>query len=426
MATETNTCRRELEIEIPVEVVEKETERVTREFARAARLPGFRPGKAPPALVRTRFSDEIKSEVLHTLIPNSFETAAREKNLRPVSGPRIEKLEVEPGKPVRFRALFEVLPEIRLGSYQGLEIERVKLEVTDEDIARELEALREQAATLEPVEGRAVEDGDTAVVSLVGTVTEPKPAAAKPIVLEDALCHVGAETTLEAFTQGLRGARAGEERSLEVRYPEDYPEKELAGRTVNYQARLKAIKRKQVPPLDDELARQVGAFQTLDELKQKMREDLESARTRREREVTEQRLLDALLAPHDFPVPESLVESQMDLRLERHVRALLTQGIDPRRLDIDWARVRRQQRQPAERDVRVQLLLDQIAEAEAMEVSEAELDQEIARVAQQSSQTVAAVRARLTTEGGLDRMRRAIRSDKAVEFLRTHVRIRGE
>ncbi|MFQ5817196.1 MAG: trigger factor [Terriglobia bacterium] len=426
MAAEANSCVRELEVEVPAEVVEREMERVTREFVRAVRIPGFRPGKAPASLVRTRFRDEIKSEVVHALIPNSFESAVQEKNLRPVSEPRIDKLEFEPGKPLRFRATFEVLPEIQLGKYKGLEIEPAKLTVTEDDVVRELEALREQAATLEPVAGRAVDSGDTAVVALVGTVTHPQQARRKPIVLEEVLCHVGAETTLEAFTEGLRGAHPGEERTIEVNYPEDYPEKDLAGCSVSYQAKVKAIKRKQLPELDNEFAQQVGEYKTLEELKRKMRENLEVARTRREQELTEQRLLDALLVPHDFPVPETLVENQMDTRLERQVRALLSQGIDPRRLDIDWARLRRQQRAAAERDVRVGLLLERIGETESIAVAESEVEQEVARIAQQSAQSPAAVRARLTSEGGLDKISRAIRNEKAIEFLRAHARVRGE
>lgn len=426
MTAETNTCLRELQIEIPAEVVEKETERVTREFVRAARIPGFRPGKAPAGVVRARFSDEIKSEVLQSLIPNSLEAAARERNLQPVGRPRIGDLEFEPGKPVRFRATFEVLPEIRLGDYKELEIEAVKLEVTEEDVMREVDALREQAATLEPVEDRPAEAGDTAVLSLVGTVTQPKAAAQKPIVINEALCHIGGESTLEAFTQGLRGARTGEERTIEVEYPDDYPEKELAGRRVSYQAQVKALKRKKLPALDDDFARQVSEHHTLEELKAKIRQSLEAARTHREQELTEQRLLDALLARHDFPLPETLIENQMDTRLERQVRALLSQGIDPRRLDLDWARLRHQQRQAAERDVRLALLLERIAETESIQVAEEEVEQEIARLGEQRGQSPAALQARLTSEGGLGRIKRVIRSDKVVELLRAHARMRGQ
>ena len=425
MASETNACLRELEVEVPAEVVEKELARVTREFARLARIPGFRPGKAPAQLVRTRFDEEIKREVLQTLIPEHFENAAREKNLHPITDPRIDKLEFEAGKPLRFRARFEVLPEIALGDYKGLEIERVKLEVDDEDVVRELEALRERVAVLEPVEDRAVEDGDTAVVSLFGVVTQPKEKSSKPIVVEEALCHVGVETTLEAFSQGLRDARVGEERQIEVSYSEDYPERELAGRTVVYTAKVKAIKRKRLPELDDDFAQQVGEYKTLEELKRKICENLEAARARREKELTRQRLLDALLARHDFPIPQTLVENQLDSRLERQVRALVVQGLDPQRLDIDWPRLRSAERPAAEREVRLGLLLEKIAQAEQLAVSEAEVEQEVARLVEQSGQSVEAVRARLTSQGGLDRIRRAVRSDKVVEFLYSQARLRG-
>jgi len=425
MTSETDTCIRELEIEVPAEAVEQELARVTQDFARLARIPGFRPGKAPAQLVRTRFDEEIKNEVLQTLIPAHFEAAAREKNLRPIADPHIDKLDFAPGKPLRFRARFEVLPEIELGRYKGLEFERVKLEVTDEDLVQELEALRERAAVLEPVAGRAVEDGDTAVVSLFGLVTQPKEKTSKPIVVEEALCQVGAETTLEAFSQGLRGVQAGEERQIQLTYAGDYPERELAGRTVTYTAKVKAIKRQRLPALDDDFAQQVGEYKTLAELKQKIRENLEAARARREKELTRQRLLDALLALHHFPIPQTLVENQLDARLERRVRVLVAQGLDPQRLDVDWPRLRNAERPAAERDVRLELLLEKIAQAENIEVSAAELEQELARLAQQSGLSAEAVRARLTNQAALDTIKSGVRREKVVELLYAQARLRA-
>lgn len=424
MTTETNSCMRELEIEIPVEVVEKETQRVTREFARMARLPGFRPGKAPPELVRRRFWDDIKSEVLHSLIPSSLETAFRERNLAPVGNPSIAELQFEPEKPLRFKATFEVLPEITLGDYKDLEVEAAHIELTEADLERELEALRERAAAYEPVEDRPAADGDTVVTHLVGVVTAPKEHR-EPIVLEEVLVHLGAESTLDEFNQGLRGARAGEERTFSVTYPEDYPEGNLGGRTVAFTARVKSVKHKQLPALDDGFARQVGDFSTLEALKTKLRQHLEEARAQREKELTREHLLDALLARHDFAVPEALVERQLDARLERQVRALLAQGIDPRRVDVDWGRVRRKGREGAERDARLGLLLGRIAEAENITVSEEELNREIERLAQQSRQSPDAVRARLTKEEKLGSIMNAVRSEKVIEFLHSHARLRA-
>ncbi len=422
MTPDTNTCQRELEIEIPAEVVEKETQRVTREFTRLARIPGFRPGKAPAELVRRRFWDDIKSEVLHSLIPSSLQNAFREGNLNPVGNPSIAELQFEPAKPLRFKASFEVLPEFTLGEFKGLSVEAAKVEVTDQDVERELERLREQAATYVPVEDRPAEDGDTVVASLVGVVTNAKEKRA-PLVLDEVEVHLGEEGTVEAFSQGLRGVRAEEERQFNAPYPDGYPDARLAGQTVAFTAQVKAVRRKQLPALDDEFAQQVGNYKTVQELTQKLRQDMQQAAARQEKELTQQRLLDELLSRHEFPLPEALVQHQIDMRLERRVRALVAQGIDPQQVQVDWAKVRRDQREGAIRDLKLGLLLERIAKVENLQSTEEEVASEIERLAQNSNQTPEAVRARLTKEQGLDRIESAIRSEKVIEFLHSQARI---
>ncbi len=422
MTPDTNTCQRELEIEIPAEVVEKETQRVTREFTRLARIPGFRPGKAPAELVRRRFWDDIKSEVLHSLIPSSLQDAFREGNLNPVGNPSIAELQFEPAKPLRFKASFEVLPEFTLGEFKGLSVEAAKVEVTDQDVEQELERLREQAATYVPVEDRPAEDGDTVVASLVGVVTNAKEKR-EPLVLDEVEVHLGEEGTMEAFSQGLQGVRAEEERQFNAPYPDGYPDARLAGQTVAFTARVKAVRRKQLPALDDEFAQQVGNYKTVQELTQKLRQDMQQAAARQEKELTQQRLLDELLSRHEFPLPEALVQHQIDMRLERRVRALVAQGIDPQQVQVDWAKVRRDQREGAIRDLKLGLLLERIAKVENLQSTEEEVASEIERLAQSSNQTPEAVRARLTKEQGLDRIESAIRSEKVIEFLHSQARI---
>ncbi len=422
MTPDTNTCQRELEIEIPAEVVEKETQRVTREFTRLARIPGFRPGKAPAELVRRRFWDDIKSEVLHSLIPSSLQNAFREGNLNPVGNPSIAELQFEPAKPLRFKASFEVLPEFTLGEFKGLSVEAAKVEVTDQDVEQELERLREQAATYVPVEDRPAEDGDTVVASLVGVVTNAKEKR-EPLVLDEVEVHLGEEGTMEAFSQGLQGVRAEEERQFNAPYPDGYPDARLAGQTVAFTARVKAVRRKQLPTLDDEFAQQVGNYKTVQELTQKLRQDMQQAAARQEKELTQQRLLDELLSRHEFPLPETLVQHQIDMRLERRVRALVAQGIDPQQVQVDWAKVRRDQREGAIRDLKLGLLLERIAKVENLQSTEEEVASEIERLAQSSNQTPEAVRARLTKEQGLDRIESAIRSEKVIEFLHSQARI---
>lgn len=422
MTPDTNTCQRELEIEIPAEVVEKETQRVTREFTRLARIPGFRPGKAPAELVRRRFWDDIKSEVLHSLIPSSLQNAFREGNVNPVGNPSIAELQFEPAKPLRFKASFEVLPEFTLGEFKGLSVEAAKVEVTDQDVEQELERLREQAATYVPVEDRPAKDGDTVVASLVGVVTNAKEKR-EPLVLDEVEVHLGEEGTMEAFSQGLQGVRAEEERQFNAPYPDGYPDARLAGLTVAFTAQVKAVRRKQLPALDDEFAQQVGNYKTVQELTQKLRQDMQQAAARQEKELTQQRLLDELLSRHEFPLPEALVQHQIDMRLERRVRALVAQGIDPQQVQVDWAKVRRDQREGAIRDLKLGLLLERIAKVENLQSTEEEVASEIERLAQNSNQTPEAVRARLTKEQGLDRIESAIRSEKVIEFLHSQARI---
>lgn len=417
-----NACRRELEIEIPVDAVQRKVESVAKEFARLARVPGFRPGKAPVTLIRRRYAEDIKTEVVQSLVPEYFENAVREANLKPLGRPEIEGLVFEEDKPLKFKASFEVLPEIKLGDYKGLEVEEPVMATSEEDVEKALAQLREQAATFVAVEDRAVAEGDYAVLSLTGTQVKPE-VKREPIRADDVLCLIGGENTLREFTENLLGANPGEERRFEVSYSEEYSDRELVGKTIAYTARVRGIKQKQLPELNDEFTKDLGEFSTLDELRAKIRKDLETEQDRRRREAIRDRLVSLLVERHDFPVPEALVEHQMNSRLERSVRTLVAQGVDPRRLDVDWAKLRRQQREAAVREVKAGLLLEKIAEAENIEVSEEEVEREIAAIAARAGQSTGAVRSGLTREAGLDRINSRLRSEKTVDFIYTMARV---
>lgn len=417
-----NACRRELEIEIPVDAVQRKVESVAKEFARLARVPGFRPGKAPVTLIRRRYAEDIKTEVVQSLVPEYFENAVREANLKPLGRPEIEGLVFEEDKPLKFKASFEVLPEIKLGDYKGLEVEEPVMATSEEDVEKALAQLREQAATFVAVEDRPLQDGDYAVLSLTGTQVKPE-VKREPIRADDVLCLIGGENTLREFTENLRGGKPGEERRFEVSYSEEYSDRELVGKTIAYTARVRGIKQKQLPELNDEFTKDLGEFSTLDALRAKIRKDLEIEQDHRRREAIRDRLVSLLVERHDFPVPEALVEHQMNSRLERSVRTLVAQGVDPRRLDVDWAKLRRQQREAAVREVKAGLLLEKIADAENIEVSEAEVEREIAAIATRAGQSTEAVRSRLTREGGLDRMNSRLRSEKTVDFIYSNARV---
>ena len=407
------TCRRELELEIPAEDVQKAVEKVAREFARVARVPGFRPGKAPVTLIRRRFADDIKSEVLQSLVPNQIERAVSENKMVPVTQPQIDKVDFAETGPVKFRATFEVLPEFELGQYKDLEVEIDDVKIADADVDKALEELRDRAANFVPLEGRPIADGDYAQLQLKGI-----PAGGGEMLEADSvLCHVGGEETMDAFNQHLRGANTGEHKNFDVTYPGDYPDPKLQGKTYSYTVEILGIKEKKRPELNDEFAKDVSEAQTVEELRKKMRENLEAVRSQRLNEQTREKLLAKLVESHEFPVPQALVEHQMDSRLERTVRSLASQGVDPRAVNVDWVSLRSRQKDRAVEDVKAELLLDRIATAENIDVTEEDVEKQVAAMAQRSGESVTAVRANLTRQGALDRIKSKIRSEKTLDWL---------
>jgi len=414
------TCRRELDLEIPAEEVQKAMERVAREFARVARVPGFRPGKAPVTLIRRRFAEDIKSEVLQSLLPERIEQAVTEQKMVPVTRPHVEQVDFAEGGPLKFKATFEVLPDFTLSDYQNLEVEVDALEITDAEVEKSLTEMRERAATFVPVEGRPIADGDYAQIELVGTPV----GGGEPLRGENVLCHIGAEETLGAFSENLRGAQTGDHRRFEVRYPEDFPDPKLTGKVYTYAIEIVANKEKKLPELNDEFAKDVSEAATLEELRGKIRQNLEAERDLRRTHQAHERILSKLIAAHDFPVPEALIEQQMDVRLERAIRSLAAQGVDPRSVNVDWVTLRRRQRDRALEDVKAELILDRIASAEGIEADEQEVQRQIALLAERSGESATAVQARLTKQGALDRIKSKLRSDKTLEWLYKKTRIR--
>lgn len=421
------TCRRELELEVPAENVQKVAEKTAREIARVARIPGFRPGKAPIPLVRRRFAADIQSEVLQSLVPEYLEKALDEKKLVPVARPEVDKVEFKEGEPLRFRAVFEVLPEFQLGDYKNLHVQVDEIEIGDAQVDQAIAELRERAAAYVPVTGRAAQDGDSVQIKLTGA-----PASGgDPVQADNVSVHLGAEETIASFTENLRGATPGETRRFETRYPDDYPEPKLAGKTFTYSAEVQEIKEKKLPELNDEFAKDAAtslgpgheSVTSLEELRKRIRENLASAREQRQKSQAQDRILAQIVKLHDFPVPEALVESQMDARLERTVRSLASQGVDPRAMNIDWASLRQRQREQAAEDVKAELLLDRIATAENIDATDEDLEKEIATLSERSGESATVLRARLTKQGALDRMKSRLRSDKTIDWLCRTARI---
>ena len=414
--TETSSStRREIAVEIPVEEVNRETASLIQKYQKLARIPGFRRGHVPASIIRQRFAEDLKSDVVEALVPKYFRKEAEKQGLIPVSQPQVTDLHLKDNEPLRFKASFEVMPEIKVEGYKELRAEKPEVTVTAEEVEQSLNGVREQHATFTSVEGRTLADGDYAQVSLDG---KPKDGEDKPVHMDEVLVEIAGKNTMPEFTEHLRGAAAGDERVFEVVYAQDASEQRLAGKTFTYTVKVHSIKQKTLPELDDQFATQLGEFKTLDEVRQRIRESMETERKHSAEHEAKDKLVAELVKRSGFEVPEALVDRQIDVRLERGLRALAAQGMkaeDIKKMDLNRLRVG--QRDQALQEVKASLLLDKIAEEEKIEVSDAEIDREIDALATQSKQTPEAIRARLTRDGALDRIRNRIRSEKTLDFL---------
>lgn len=410
-------CTRELVLDVPAEEVSKTYRSVTANYRKYARIPGFRPGKTPEAVVRRRFGADIRKEVIDTLLPERFNQAVSEQGVRPVGQPQVTELTVEDGAPLHVKAVFEYLPDFSVEGYQQVSVEKPSTEITNEEFQQEIERLRDSRATIEPVEeDRPLADGDWAQISYKGQLEGDAEAA--PVAGEDALVEIGGKDTVEAFTNALRGAKAGQELKAEVIYPVDYSEPRLAGKTVAYEVQVKAIKKRILPELNDEFAKEIGNYESYADLETRVREYVANRKKRSVQGETKDKLFAALAEKFTFPVPESLVQEQIDTRLERGLRALAAQGMSPEQMrKLDFARLRGAQRDSALAEVKTGLILDRIATEENLTVSEEELDRELQMAALQSGEAVDALKVRLTQDGGLARIREQLRREKVADLL---------
>jgi trigger factor len=320
----------------------------------------------PASVIKQRFGDGLKSDVAEALIPKYFRREAEKQGLIPVSQPRVTDLHTENGEPITFKASFEVLPEIQVEGYKELRADHPEIVVTDEEVEQALNNLREQQATYTTVEGRALAEGDFAQAAMDGKPKDGKDVAeakANPVHMDDVLIEIGGKTTVAEFTQHLTGASAGDERVFDVAYPEDAPDKRLAGKTFVYTVKVLGIKQKSLPELNNEFAKELGSFDSLDQVRKQIRENMEAERRHHAEREAKNKLVAELVKRNAFEVPESLVDQQIDLRLERGLRALAAQGMKMEDLKkMDLPRLRVGQREQAVNDVKSSLLLERIAD----------------------------------------------------------------
>jgi trigger factor len=407
-------CKRSLEIEIPLEEVERAKERVTNSIKQRVRLPGFRPGKAPVNMIRSRFEGEIRNEVLELLLPQAFRDRVQKDELKVVGTPDITDLRFEPGQPIRFKADFEVAPEIELAEYHALPVKYEEPTVTDEEVDKRIEAMRESKAEYPNLDPRPIENNDYVLVHL-----KSLSGLAEPIE-QDVQIQVGGEDTLPAFNEALLGASPDAVIELDITYPEDYGQEKLAGKTVRFQLTPKFVRKKELPALDDEFARDLGDYQTLDELKDAVKKAIFGEKQYVAQQTAKEELIDRLVEANQFPVPEAYLDRQIENQVRMQLRNLTGQGVDPSTLQLDWQKIKESQREKATRNVRASLLLEKISEREGISAAKEEVDREVQRIARQEREAVAVTRARLDKDGTLERIAGTIQTEKTLQFLFDH------
>jgi trigger factor len=415
--------RRDLMVEVPSTEVEEAIGKAAAKLSRGARIPGFRPGKVPPTVVRRRFRGQIMQDVAEDLVSKAVGEALTQRGVEPVATPDIQDLVLEEGRPLTFKASFDVLPTFDPGDLSEIRVTRRSVTVEEEAVTQALERLRERAARFEAVESTVVEPGHTVVVKVERQGTDKNGVLGPVDKHEQASIELGAPSNPPGFDDALIGVNVGETKQFTLTYPNDYSVADLAGGKVDYTVTLQEIKKRVVPALDDELAKDLGDFDTLDALRARVRGDLEHEATHAADHQVRHDVLKQLAARLPFAAPASLVDREIDRRLEDFARRLMDQKIDPRTAKIDWQRFREGQREPASEAVASTVVLDQVGRRENLTVTEADLDAELQRYAEQSGQTLASIKAHLQKDGELGRLVAGLRREKAIDFVLSKAQI---
>jgi len=420
---------RSIEVEAPAEDVNKAFKQVVKRYTKLARIPGFRAGKVPEALIKSRFSKEVRQEVLESLVSEKFRQALGEQKVQPISQPQVSEMQLFEGMPLKFKATFETLPDFNIDGYDAIKIERPDASLSDDEFQAELANVLDHHATVEPVEeDRAIADCDWVEIGFKGQVQElaqtvaedglESKSAGNEITGEDVLIEIGGKNTLQAFNEALRGAKVGQELSFEAAYPAEFGDARLAGRTVSYDVTVKGIKKKTFPERDEEFAKQLGPYSDWNDFEIKLRERIAGRKKDALESQARDQMVETLIAKYNFPVPETFVQQQIDARLERGLRALAHQGMTSDAMrQLDFGRLREAQRDQAINEVKASLILDKVAEREHIEVSDEDMERELLMLSIQSREPLDALRKRLAEDGSLERIREQMRREKTGSVL---------
>ncbi len=412
--------KKSVEVEIPADLISSESKRVTTEFSRQAKLPGFRPGKVPLSVVRARFAKEIQDEVMSRLLSRSFRDAIAGKDVEPVGDPQLQQIDpfVE-GAPVKYKAEFEVKPQIELRDYKGIEIDDPKIEVNDADVDNMIERLREQASSYRVENDRELQEGDFAMVEIT-TAGEGIPQETRSGHLQ-----LGEETPLPELHDGLRGKKPGETIAFDHAYGEDANNEQFRGKTIHHEVALKEIRVQEKPEVNDDFARSVGGWESVALMREAIAVDIRRHREFDALQAKKKQVGDVLLELHQFQVPDALVDEELGKSLQNYARFLASQGVDLQKADLDWNKIREDFRPDAIKRVKRGIILEAIAKQESLTASDVEVDAEIRRAAREGDRDFAEVRHRLRRDGGYEALRNSLAQEKALEFVLKEARPRG-
>ena len=416
-------CRKELNIELPTAVVDEAIGRLSKRYGRSAKIPGFRPGKVPAHLIRSRYIEQILQDVAQELIPGAVDEAISAEDVTPVATPEIRDVEVNEGKPLTFRAAFETMPTVDPGSYDAFTLRQTPITIDEDAINKAMEQLRDQSARLEPIDDRAIEHGDTVTLNLERRlVTKPNDdtpdaSAVEPEQHQDVSVEIGNEVNPPGFDDELIGLAVGTKHAFTVTFPDDYKISSLAGAEAAYDVEVMSLQQRIVPALNDDFAKQTGEYENLDELRKDVEKNLNAQAEYDSKQEVRNDLLRQLAGRVTSEVPEALVTHEVERRVEQLARHMLGQRIDPRQANVDWDAFREQQREASTGAVRSTLVLDAIAARESIEVSDHDTDQELSRQAEATGRTVSAARALVEKEGGFDRLSTGLKREKAIDLL---------
>ncbi len=402
-----------LHLEFPGETLKKEHERTTRQFAKQAKLPGFRPGKAPISMVKTKYKEEIQKEVVNHLIEAGLQEAVQKTNLQPVSRPKmkITAMPIEAEKPLEFEAEFEVSPEIELRNYKGVPVKRATTDVTEDEVQKTLENIQDRLAVLEPTDATKPEKGFYGLVEVAYEVVGTgKKDSGKPFSVE-----LGTGKLIDELDQAFLSMTVGDARDVTAKFPDDFGDKELAGKEAVFSLKLVELKKKALPTIDDTMAAQLKEGNTLESLKTEIRENMVKSKQEETQRTQRKEIVDYLIANHTFEVPPSMVETQSRTLLQWMFDDMKRRGANqfPELLEKDVQELRKR----AEQMVRSSLILKEIAQKEKIELDEKIVEEKVLGFAGQINQTPEQTQRLLAERGMLDKIRDEVLTDQVFAFL---------